>query len=143
MVDLLNAELGKQPSQIWRVVHAGLDVLKQGLIRRIGDGESTLVWNHNWIPRDNLLRALHPISDDQPGFVSELIEGPSRTWNRAVVFRHMNRVDADSVLNIPLSTSSTCDQWAWQYEKSGVFLVRSAYRMLVDTKKIREDWLEN
>lgn len=34
------------------------------------------------------------------------------------------------------------DFWAWNNEKNGNFTVRSAYRMLVDTKQRREDWLE-
>lgn len=37
LVNLLDSELGTQPSQIWRAVHAGLEVLTLGLIWRIGD----------------------------------------------------------------------------------------------------------
>ena len=34
------------------------------------------------------------------------------------------------------------DWWAWHYEKTGYFSVRSCYRLLAMTKKVREDWLE-
>jgi hypothetical protein len=34
------------------------------------------------------------------------------------------------------------DFWAWHFEKSGIFSVRSAYRLLVSTKRVREDWLD-
>lgn len=34
------------------------------------------------------------------------------------------------------------DFWAWNFERNGIFSVRSAYRMLVDTKRRRENWLE-
>ncbi|XP_071680036.1 uncharacterized protein [Lolium perenne] len=54
--ELLSSEVGAAPSQIWRSIHEGLQVLKQGLIRRIGDGESTDPWNEPWIPRDGMLR---------------------------------------------------------------------------------------
>lgn len=35
------------------------------------------------------------------------------------------------------------DTWAWNYEQNGRFIVWSAYRMLADTKRRSEDWLEN
>ena len=44
---ILEAELGTHPSQIWRSVLAGRDVLTQGLIRRIGDGRTTKIWDDN------------------------------------------------------------------------------------------------
>lgn len=34
----LNSVVGNHPSQIWRAIMEGKDVLKQGLIRRIGNG---------------------------------------------------------------------------------------------------------
>ena len=48
---LLDATLGPHPSQIWRAILDGRYVLAQGVIRRIGDGETTSIWDHNWIPR--------------------------------------------------------------------------------------------
>ena len=42
--DSLRAELGNRPSQIWGGICEGRDVLKQGLIRRIGTGSDTRIW---------------------------------------------------------------------------------------------------
>ena len=39
--NILTATLGSHPSQIWRAILDGVDVLKQGLIKRIGTGEDT------------------------------------------------------------------------------------------------------
>lgn len=44
---ILNATLGSHPSQISRSITEGMDVLVQGLIRRIGDGTTREIWNHN------------------------------------------------------------------------------------------------
>jgi hypothetical protein len=49
--DLLEAELGSDPSQVWRAILEGRDALKLGLIRRIGDGMTAKVWGNNWLPR--------------------------------------------------------------------------------------------
>ena len=38
---ILDANLGSHPSQIWRALVEGRDTLKLGLIKRIGNGEST------------------------------------------------------------------------------------------------------
>ena len=39
--DFLAATLGSSPSQVWRALVEGRDVMQQGLIRRIGTGEET------------------------------------------------------------------------------------------------------
>jgi hypothetical protein len=41
--DLLEAELGSHPSQVWRAILEGRDALKLGLIRRIGDSKTIKV----------------------------------------------------------------------------------------------------
>ena len=43
-MSLLQAELGSHPSQIWRAILDRSNVLRQGIIRRIGDGRTTNIW---------------------------------------------------------------------------------------------------
>ena len=47
----MDADIGSHPSQIWRAIIDGRNVLNHGVIRRIGDGLTTNIWRHNWIPR--------------------------------------------------------------------------------------------
>jgi hypothetical protein len=51
-------------------------------------------------------------------------------------------IDIELIRAIPLSTRRTTDLWSWFFEKNGIFSVKSAYRMIVDTKRRREDWIE-
>jgi len=51
-------------------------------------------------------------------------------------------MDSEAILQIPLSTSKLEDCWAWHHERNGIFSVRSAYRMMVEAKKSREDYFE-
>lgn len=74
--------------------------------------------------------------------VADLIDGVERRWNREFVFQHLQQIDAHAIMNIHSSSISSEDCWAWQYEWFGSFTVRSAYWMLVETKRRREDWLE-
>ena len=58
--ELLDAELGSSPSRVWSAIVDGIQVLQQGLIRRIGSGESTKIWESPWLPRDGMLLPLRP-----------------------------------------------------------------------------------
>ena len=51
-------------------------------------------------------------------------------------------MDNEAILQIPLSLSIQNDCWAWHYERSGLFTVQSAYRMMIELKKSREDYFE-
>jgi hypothetical protein len=47
-VDFSESRLGIHPSQVSESLVEGKNMLKQGVIRRIGDGRETHLWNHNW-----------------------------------------------------------------------------------------------
>ena len=52
-------------------------------------------------------------------------------------------MDWEAIASIPLSTRRQVDFWAWHYEKTGVFTVRSSYQMLVSNREKRTDWIEH
>ena len=90
-----------------------------GLIRRIGTGASTDVWQDNWIPRDYKLRPICARSLNPPGLVSELINPATRSWNKHALTEHFIAADVEVILNIPLSTRMQDDFWALHYDKRG------------------------
>ena len=137
--DILSAPIGNNPSKTWRAIYDGIEVLKQGLIKRIGDGKSTLIWGCNWIPRTGMFRPLYSEKRNPPTFVSELIDHTSMTWKTEVVQHFFNQMDSEAILQIPLSMSKQEDCWAWHHERNGIFSVRSAYRMMIKAKKSRDD----
>lgn len=105
----LDAELGSQPSQISRAILDGREILKQGIVRRIGDGTTTDIWALNWIPRAGLM---HPITSrvvNPPQFVSQLIDAMSATWKHDLVKEVFVPFDADAILKIPLCTRQLDD----------------------------------
>jgi hypothetical protein len=52
--DFLQSTCPKRAAFTWRSIIHGRELLKDGLIWRIGDGESVKVWEDNWIPRSSL-----------------------------------------------------------------------------------------
>ena len=140
-VSILEAELGSHPSQVWRSIIDGRDVLIQGTVKRIGDGESTYIWRHNWIPREGVRRPITSLTQNPPIMVSELIDSTTASWKEELIRATFARFDADDILKIPLCTRKVADFWAWQEEPKGNFSVRSCYRMILRTKLEREAWM--
>jgi hypothetical protein len=119
-------------------------MLKLGLVKRIGDEASTDIWNSNWIPRDHSLRPFCCTNTTEvaPRFVSDLICPITRTWKVDALEKFFLPMDVQAIQQIPISYIRRPDFLAWHYERTGVFSVRSAYRMLMETKIRRENFLE-
>lgn len=93
-VSILDALLGSHPSQVWRAILEGRDTLRQGLIRRISNGETTRIWDDNWLPRNEMMRTYGCLTNTPPNFVSELIDATSATWDRQRVDSTFMPMDA-------------------------------------------------
>ena len=74
-------------------------MLKEGLIRRIGTGETTTIWMMNWLPLESLHRPIRLDKPNSPQMVSELINQAEVTWKY-----DMLEVDAMTIANIPICT---------------------------------------
>lgn len=112
-ISILEAQLGSNPSQIWRAILDGMEVLKQGLIRRVGDGRSTPIWDSNWIPREPLLRPLLSVMPNPPTMVHELLIHSEARWNSNLIRQVFLPMDAEAILSIPICTKGIPDFWAW------------------------------
>jgi len=107
---------------------AGKEVLRKGMVRRIGDGNSTNIWIDRWIPMHFDARPLTPMNDQGVHMVSDLLT-EAGTWNEVLIREIFIPVDAHAILSIPVRPNQA-DFWAWEPEKHGEFSVRSAYRKL-------------
>lgn len=141
-IDFLTAELGSRPSQIWRAVLEGRDILKQGIIRRIGNGQSTNIWDHNWIPKQGSLWPIVSLVHDPPQLVSDLLLPAMASRNEMLIRSMFLPTDAKAIMKIPVCMSNIDAFWAWHPEKKGRFTVSSTYKVMIKTKITRENWLE-
>jgi hypothetical protein len=99
--DFLAATRRKHASQTWREILAGRDVLQKGLVRRIGDGQTTNIWHDRWIPNHFDGTPLVVPDDPQLTTVSELIT-PSGAWNEGVIKHTFADIDAHAILSTPI-----------------------------------------
>ena len=126
--DFLSPTRKKRSSATWRAILHGREVLKRGLIKRVGPGNIN-VWQDNWIPG---LRSLKPVPWPSPGVeqVRDLFIPGTRTWDTELVRNSFLTLDGAEVLKIKPSERADEDVLAWAFEKHGAYSVRSAYRML-------------
>ena len=108
-----------------------------------GLGLAKIQMSRAWIGCQGMMRPVCCISTTPPGKVCELIDPILKIWNVQALKTHFIPMDCEQIINIPLTTRRQQDFLAWHYEKSGVFSVRSAYRMLVNNWKTRNGWIEH
>jgi hypothetical protein len=127
--NLLDTVVAYDASQTWGAIEHGLELMKKGIINRIGNGQATRIWRDNWLPRP---MSLWPSGSCRPcrlRKVSHLIRQGSGSWHEAVVHRYFYPWDVDEILKMKLPSVDMSDSVAWHYEKFGLFSVKSAYRL--------------
>jgi len=129
----------KHASHTWRAILAGREVLTQGLIRRIGNGETTLIWRDRWLPNHFSGQPLTPSEGQLVSRVGELLSENGQ-WDEALIRQIFFPIDAEAILRTPVRPNHE-DFWAWEPEKFGMYSVKSAYRLL-DTRRINESNLQ-
>lgn len=128
--DFLHARLGLLPSYTWRSIWAAKATLSKGLSRRIGTGEKVSILDDIWIlkPINDKIREVNLIGNVSK--VSDLIEPEVRQWRIDLIRRIFPMNIASTIELIPLAKTAHEDILVWWGEPSGVFSVRSAYKLL-------------
>ena len=109
-------------------------LIDKGLIRRIGNGRSTSIWEHKWIPGTITGKpTTRRSSNCELRIVDELI--CHKRWNRNIIFRTFNRNDAEKILSIPLSLLGREDSYFWQPHAGGTCTVSSGYKIMMEENR--------
>jgi hypothetical protein len=115
--DILQASCPKGGSYTWRSIIHGRDLLKKGLIWRIGDGKSVDVWSDSWIPRASTRHPLGRRPDSSVEKVSELLLPDGQGWDELKLNEVLFESDVDDILRIPVGRAGTEDYLAWNHTK--------------------------
>ncbi|KAL8112103.1 hypothetical protein AgCh_019707 [Apium graveolens] len=129
--DFLNAELGANPSYLWRSILSAQDAIKAGCRKKIGDGARTKVCKVPWLPcKENgyvsttLIPELHNIN------VQSLIDIYTNTWDSDLLDELFNDRDRQLIRRVPIPLQPKCDSWFWLLNPKGQFIVKSMYQQL-------------
>lgn len=136
---MLDCYVGKRPSYAWRDIVHGRELLKQGLIKSIGNGKGTWVWSENWI------------LDGRPGppmcrqrdrnimlRVSDLMNSQTRTWEESTIHNLFIEKDANHIMKMKIFTHLE-DTWMWGFSKNGAYDSQSGYRLLEKLPEPQEE----
>uniref|UniRef100_A0A8I6XX79 Reverse transcriptase domain-containing protein n=1 Tax=Hordeum vulgare subsp. vulgare TaxID=112509 RepID=A0A8I6XX79_HORVV len=125
--DILNAEAREGISYAWRNILQGVAVLKQGIIKRVGDDNTVKIWEDPWIPRNWDSRPFTPRGHTIISMTAELMDPYTATWDEQLVSSVFWAPDAKLIPTIPIREELE-DCWAWHPDHRGVLSVKSAYK---------------
>lgn len=122
-------------SPVWRGIEFGLELLKEGIISRIGDGRNIRIHRDNWIPRKSGLNVANFTRPSRLRWVNQLLNQDSNEWNEELVHRIFPAYEVEEICRIKLPSHKTEDCTGWHPERSGIFTVKSAYRLAMQLKE--------
>jgi ribonuclease HI len=127
---ILEAQLGNKPSFAWRSIWGSGDLLKDGLVWRIGNGSTVKIWSDKWVPIPDTYSIQSPPQAhiiEPNATVSELIDRNTQWWNMERLEQIFRAEEIKAILSIPLSCTNQPDVLIWRGTAKGSFSVKSAY----------------
>jgi hypothetical protein len=115
-------------SYVWRSILKGLDVLRKGIIWRVGDGSRIKIWSDPWIPSSSTRGPSTLQYNPLVNMVADLLDTESVCWKEDLVRQTFIQTDAEAILKIPICGQLE-DYIAWHPDNKGIFSVKSAYRV--------------
>lgn len=115
----------------WPSILQGIELVKKGMIWRVGDGENLKIWLDPWLPRELPRRPVTPRGATILTQVAELIDPGTGNWEAELVKEIFWEEDARIILALPVHGARE-NVLAWHYDKHGRFSVRSAYKVYHD-----------
>ncbi|CAL1412090.1 unnamed protein product [Linum trigynum] len=126
----MEAELGSNPSYIWRSIMAAKPLMKEGLRWRVGNGEQVRVWWDKWIPSSPNFQVESPVANlGLQAKVAELIDHNTRSWKSNVLQANFNPQDRRRINQIPIPRVQESDVRVWGWDKLGNYSVKSGYHV--------------
>jgi hypothetical protein len=123
--DILKASQKPNMSYTWRSILKGIDVLKAGIVWRVGNGSKINIWSDSWLPRDSTRRPFTPRGSTIISTTTDLINPIIGGWDEELVNQIFWPEDAQIILSL-LVHPELEDIVAWFYDKRGLFSVKSA-----------------
>ncbi|XP_031112161.1 uncharacterized protein LOC116016138 [Ipomoea triloba] len=127
----IDAKLGSCPSYCWRSIMGAHELICSGVRRRIGDGRSTLIWGHPWLPDgpNPMIQTNMPHELDG-SLVSGLFDPDTGTWDHSILCDIFSPTDVERILKIPVSPDYE-DSWFWVGDPGGTYTVKQGYRIII------------
>ena len=126
--DFIHTSLGHNPSYTWRSIMVAQDLVKEGMMWRVGNGSDVKVWGDRWLPSSSSHVAISPrlfLHEDTR--VGKLIDIDAMCWKSSVVDSIFLPHEAEAIKSIPFSVHFPLDKLVWAEMTNGKFTIKSAY----------------
>ncbi|XP_030936331.1 uncharacterized protein LOC115961495 [Quercus lobata] len=119
-------------SYAWKSIISARDVIREGMVWRIGNGQSVRIREDKWLPVQSNRSVISSLPSVAPETkVSSLINPELRGWNSSLVNQLFLPYKASVICGMPLSIRLPLDKIIWGLTPSGMFTTKSAYKLLV------------
>lgn len=105
-----------------------VELLKEGVIWRVGNGQQINIWDDPWLPRDMTRKPISPKGRSLIQRVDELIDPISEQWDVQLLSQTFWEEDIKLICSLPLHMEMD-DIVGWHFDSKGRFLVCSAYKV--------------
>jgi hypothetical protein len=132
---VLEAKLGNKPSFVWRSIQSYGGLIKEGLIWRVGNGQSIRLQGEKWLPLPTTYKVQSPLTTiHEEARVCELIDQDTHWWNVNLIKEAFNDEECKAIQTIPPSLTNRPDVQIWRGTAKGEFSISSAYHMAKELK---------
>ena len=121
--NLLDTAFPINQSPTWKAIVHGLELLKKGVIWRVGSGNSIRLWRDPWIPRGWSFKPTGKRRPNRLKWVAQLIDQNRMEWQTDKVLDLFHAHDAQLILNIRLPAKRGKDFLAWFYDVTPQVLI--------------------
>jgi hypothetical protein len=115
--DFRQAPCPGRASATWRGIIHGRELLREGLVWRIGDGTQVSVMKDKWIPRSGAQQPLGQKLEGKAVQVADLLCNDGKEWNDELLREIFYDGDVSDIKQVPLGGAGTDDYLAWNYTK--------------------------
>ena len=144
--DFIHASLGHNPSYTWRSIMVAQELVKEGVMWRMGNRSDVRVLGDRWLPCSSSHGVISPqlfLHEDTR--VRELIDTEVKCWKSSVADFIFQLHEAEAIKSIPLSLLFPQDKLVWAETANGKFTIKSAYHLAMrisssDCSLMRRFW---
>ncbi|KAG8488379.1 hypothetical protein CXB51_016553 [Gossypium anomalum] len=131
LTNIFSAKVGTYSSFTWRSICSARKLIADGLVWRIGNGNSVNIWKDPWLPgHDNNRLSVQNINTSWTT-ADHLIDAKTNTWKKEVIRSLFDEEQSNRIFSIPLACRRSQDMLVWKFEASGNYSVKSGYRTLI------------
>ena len=130
----MEADLGHNPSFMWRSLLETKDLIWVAIVWKVGDGRSIKIDDHRWLPHPPQFRP----DADKNMRVCDLFNPNIRQWHLQLLLDTFRPTTVANIQLINLGTTTSCDKLVWKENKKGLFSIKTAYQVASRMKQVEQ-----